>query len=504
LQQFYNLPGGPYGAWAPNCSKTLVQNASICVGIPGADISPGAEVTALDVIGYTLAGNTPSSTAYFSDLVFGGGFQSTLTLINYSSQAITCTTNFYGNSGAALSIPFKQGSVSTRTDVLQPGQSIHDQTLADLSAAVTEGWAQASCTGPVEASLLYRLYVNGVATSEAGVNAETTPTKSFVTFAQTATGVAYANPSTTLPATVTFTVFGNNGAKLASKSITLGPLAHGSGNVGPLVGLNSFTGMLEISSTVPIISLSLNAEAFPVISSLPPGDLPAGFSGGGGPANYYYSDLVFGGGFQSTFTLINYSAQSVTCVTNFYSDTGVSLSVPFAQGVVSKRTDVLAPGASIHDQTLAGLTDAATQGWAQSACTGVVQANLLYRLYTNGTAVAEAGVNAETVPTTKFSTFAQTATGVAYANPSATQSATITLTVYSNAGTKLGSQIITLGPLQHTASNLGPLLGLSNFTGSVKITSTIPIISLSLNAEAFPVISSLPPGDLPVSTLLVP
>jgi hypothetical protein len=33
--------------------------------------------------------------------------------------------------------------------------------------------------------------------------------------------------------------------------------------------------------------------------------------------------------------------------------------------------------------------------------------------------------------------------------------------------------------------------------GFVKITSTIPIISVSLNAEAFPVFSSLPPGDLP-------
>jgi hypothetical protein len=58
--------------------------------------------------------------------------------------------------------------------------------------------------------------------------------------------------------------------------------------------------------------------------------------------------------------------------------------------------------------------------------------------------------------------------------------------------------------LAHGAANLGPLLGLSSFTGFVKVTSTIPIISLSVNAEAFPVFSSLPPGDLPVSTVLVP
>jgi hypothetical protein len=80
----------------------------------------------------------------------------------------------------------------------------------------------------------------------------------------------------------------------------------------------------------------------------------------------------------------------------------------------------------------------------------------------------------------------------------------VTVTVYNATGTKLGSHVVTLGPLAHGSENPGPLLGLGSFTGFVKITSTSPIISLSLNAEAFPVFSSLPPGDLPGSTILVP
>jgi hypothetical protein len=128
---------------------------------------------------------------------------------------------------------------------------------------------------------------------------------------------------------------------------------------------------------------------------------------------------------------------------------------------------------------------------------------LVYRYFISGVAAGEAGVNAEAAPTTKFATFASSSTGVAYANPSTTQSATITITVYSSAGAQLGSKVITLGPLAHGAANLINF-GFSNFTGFVKITSTIPIISLSVNAEAFPVFSSLPPGDLPVSTVLVP
>jgi hypothetical protein len=132
-----------------------------------------------------------------------------------------------------------------------------------------------------------------------------------------------------------------------------------------------------------------------------------------------------------------------------------------------------------------------------------VQASVLYRFYQSGVPAGEAGVSAETAATTKFVTFAETRTGVAYANPSTSDSAMMTLTAISSAGVRLGSTTITLGPLAHGASNIGPLLGLQNFTGFIEITSTAPIISLSLNAEAFPVFSSLPPGDLPGSTTLV-
>jgi hypothetical protein len=144
-----------------------------------------------------------------------------------------------------------------------------------------------------------------------------------------------------------------------------------------------------------------------------------------------------------------------------------------------------------------------SQGWAQASCTGLVQASALYRFYNAGVPAGEAAVNAETAPTTAFVTFAQTSTAISYANPSTSQSASITVAVYNTAGAQLGSKVITLGPLAHGATILGPLLGL-NFTGFVKITSTIPIVSLSLNAEAPPIFSSLPPGDLPASTALVP
>ena len=53
------------------------------------------------------------------------------------------------------------------------------------------------------------------------------------------------------------------------------PGGHGAQNMAGLFGLTRFSGSLEITSTEPIVSLSLNFEADPVFSSLPPGELDA-------------------------------------------------------------------------------------------------------------------------------------------------------------------------------------------------------------------------------------
>jgi len=264
-------------------SATITSGTGLFAGVTGS-YTFTTTITSLTSSGLTFTttgtgtvnfGSNTSLTYYFSHLAFAAGWQMTLTYINFSTETVTCTTTFYSNTGTALQVPFSQGTISTRTDTLEPGQSIHDQTVASLTAPLSQGWAEASCTGVVMASLLYRLYQSGAPVGEASVNAEMLPTTKFVTFAQTNTGVAYANPSTTESANITFTVISSKGALLKTTTIPLGPLAHDSAILSSLLGLQSFTGFVEISSTVPIISLSLNAEAAPVFSSLPPGDLPS-------------------------------------------------------------------------------------------------------------------------------------------------------------------------------------------------------------------------------------
>ena len=447
---------------------------------------------------------------YFPHLAVGASWQTTITYINFSSQEVTCQTDFLSDHGTPLMVSFAGlGTVDSRTDVLPPGGSVHQETDVDLSAPLAPGWARATCSGPVQASLLFRRRNSeGAPTAEAGVNAAAVPATRFVTFAeqgegQFGTGVAYANPSATA-ALVTFTARDTAGEVLPSVNRTLSPGGHAAHGMSELFDLTSFTGSIEVTSTEPIVSLSLNFEADPVFSSLPPGELDASAQGS---TTYYFPHLAVGASWQTTITYINYSPEEVSCQTDFISDHGTPLMVSFAAlGTVVSRTDVLPPGGSVHQETNVDLSAPLAPGWARATCSGPVKASLLFRRRNSeGAPTAEAGVNAAAVPATRFVTFAeqgegQFGTGVAYANPSDT-SATVTFTARDAAGATLPSVNRTLSPGGHAAHGMSELFDLTSFTGSIEVTSTEPIVSLSLNFEADPVFSSLPPGETPAGEI---
>ena len=127
---------------------------------------------------------------YFPHLAVGAGWQTTITYINYSSEEVSCRTDFLSDDGTPLLVSFAGlGTVVSRPDVLLPGGSVHQETNVELSAPAALGWARATCSGPVKASLLFRGYDSeGVPTGEAGVNATRVPATRFVTFAEQGEG----------------------------------------------------------------------------------------------------------------------------------------------------------------------------------------------------------------------------------------------------------------------------------------------------------------------------
>ena len=213
-------------------------------------------------------------------------------------------------------------------------------------------------------------------------------------------------------------------------------------------------------------------------------------------ASYYFSHIAAADVWRSTFTYVNTSTLPVTCNTFFYSDLGSPLFLVFGGNSVSSTIDNIPAGGTARRQTDAQPGTSVVTGWARADCTGPVKASALFRSYSGTTPKAEGAVLAMTAPATRFVTYSDQTTGVAWANPS-TGIAAVTFTAKDATGNVIGTNTIMVPAGYHSQANMGILLNISSFQGSITITSSAPIITLSLNFEAAPIFSALPPGQDP-------
>ena len=322
----------------------------------------------------------------------------------------------YSDTGTSLPLLFNGTPLSSTTDTIPAAGLVRRQTDAQPSLPLETGWATAQCSGPVKVSALFRSYNGNQPLAEASVPAMAAPATQFVTYADQSTGVAYANPSPG-SALVTFTARDQAGVVIATQSITVPAGWHNSKNLGPLFSLASFQGSVTITASAPIVSLSLNAEASPIMSSLPPGQ-PDG-SPAVGAQVYYFAHIAAASNWRTTFTYVNASAVAVTCDTSFYSNTGAPLPLSFNGARISSTSDAIPAGGIARRETDSQVSLPVTTGWAIARCTGPVKASALFRDYSGTAPEAEASVIAATSPASQFVTYADQTTGVAYANPSA-------------------------------------------------------------------------------------
>lgn len=229
-----------------------------------------------------VAGTSINNRIYFfPHLAVDDKWSSTFTYVNPSSQPIRCTTRFFGNNGAPLSLEFtdtKGASVTTRTDDLPPNGILRIATAMNLSAPLRTGWAQCECTDNVKASLLYRFHGYNqkdppelVPTAEVGFAGQLNGATRFVTFAENWTGVALANPFGDR-VDVVISLRDSAGFPFLSKPGQLEPGNQKSFNLGKEFGFETFNGSMTITATKPILNLTINGDAVTVFSALPPGE----------------------------------------------------------------------------------------------------------------------------------------------------------------------------------------------------------------------------------------
>ena len=242
------LPGGVgvVGGVVEYDSDTAIYG----LGIRSAPEGAGLAFTSVDAV-------LPQAAAVrtVSHVADGGGWRTTMLLVNTDSVPATYTVTLWSDSGVPYAPPLAAGSLSGTIPV--GGTAIME--TADAAAVVTEGWAEVTSGQSVGGTAIFRydpwLQEASVPLQAGGGVGLTIP---YQLGGGLSLGVALANPSATQTANITETVRDGGGNVVSSRALTLGPLSHVAFNPA-LPGGSAGGGVVEYDSNVGIYGLGIRS-----------------------------------------------------------------------------------------------------------------------------------------------------------------------------------------------------------------------------------------------------
>jgi YD repeat-containing protein len=254
-----------------------------------------------------------SSPVYFPQFVDGGGYTTSLALLNTSAELQQGTLEIFDSTGARLEVtPVGQTAGSSFNFSIAAGSFILFETDGRPSA-IRAGWARwtplPGRRSPAGAGV-FRLAQGGIVVSESGIPSAALTTRARIyvdTSASRDTGIAVANPNN-VPSTLTVRAYDIDGTTPVSPAtpVDLEALGHRARFAGQLVsGLPAgFIGVLDLESATPFAALTLRLttntrgealmSTFPVANQLRAAPFPIVFpqiADGGG----YETELIFAG-----------------------------------------------------------------------------------------------------------------------------------------------------------------------------------------------------------------
>jgi hypothetical protein len=387
----------------------------------------------------------PPQPLTISHVADGGGWTSTLLLVNRDTVTAPYTVNLWSDSGGTFAPPLVEGATSGAIPV---GGSVLIRT-ADANPTLTEGWAQVVSNQAIGGTAIFKAVGYG---QEAGVPLLTSGGKQldipYEAGNGLALGVALANPSTAQAATVVETIRDQNGNQLSQRTLMLQPQNHTAFNPPALNGLSGI-GVVEYDSDINIFGLGIRSsgEAFTSIDAIAP--QPA--------LTKTISHIADGGGWRSTLILVNTDTVPANYTVNFWGDNGSSFTPDLSVGAT---TGTIPIGGTVLLRT-ADLNPSLIEGWAEVVSSQSIDGTAIFRAdgYSQEAAVpllTSAGTSLE-LP---YEAGNGLSLGVALVNPSTNQDATVQETVRDENGNVLSSRQIDLPAHCHTAFNPPALAGI--------------------------------------------
>jgi hypothetical protein len=254
----------------------------------------------------------------FPQFAEGGGYTTSVVLLNTSSSTETGTIALFDNAGAAVAVQSSTGTTASSFAYSIPANGTAVFQTSGSSAAIQAGSIRVipvSGNAPV-GSAIFAYSPSGILVSRAGVPAaqETTLARIYVdTSANHDTGIALVDASNGTNA-ITVRAFQPDGATTAgngSANITLSANGHIARFAGEMiVGLPSgFTGVLEISSASPFAAVTLrsltNGRNDFLMTTFPVADATRA-----APAPIVFPQIADGGGYSTQFIFLSAAGAS--------------------------------------------------------------------------------------------------------------------------------------------------------------------------------------------------
>jgi hypothetical protein len=234
------------------------------------DPTSGAATTSANFKDTAIAGlaavTPPTTPQILSQFAFGGGWYSALYFTNSSAASVSFPVSFTADNGLPLMVPAIGGS-STTLNLAPHATAILE---APNAGNLSQGYVTAALPGGVTGYAVFRQSVQGVPDQEAVVPlASSTSTTSTLVWDDTnyTTSVAIANPST-VPVTVSITVWNGSGPVIGTSSIALASGAKTESALRSLPGLSGVVGnrgsaQFTVSSgSVAVLGLRFSRTAF--------------------------------------------------------------------------------------------------------------------------------------------------------------------------------------------------------------------------------------------------
>lgn len=218
-----------------------------------------------------------------SQIASGGGWKTTLTVVNLLPAQNTVGLRFRGDDGGPLALPLiitqqgiSQPAMASSVDrTIEPGAQLLIESEAPSASATLVGWVEVISSGPVAGFAIFRQRGQNGRDSEGTAPLETSRSSSLMLpFDSTtgfSTGVALVN-STNQAVIVTATIRDDSGAQIGLQAVALPAMGHTSFAVTDRFSTTSGRrGIIEFQNTAggAIAGLGLRFSSFGSFTSVP-------------------------------------------------------------------------------------------------------------------------------------------------------------------------------------------------------------------------------------------